>query len=325
MTRRRLSLTAAVLLLTLMPVTGCVTVHGERALVPAVTKAEAAKALDRFTRLNNEAKRSYDPAVLAKAETGALGAMDHGSMTARHANHPEGNPAAVPLKLTDARFLIPKQRGWPKWFAADVLSNASGDAHWLLLFQRSAVSDPWKASYLAVIAADRMPKFVLDHDGYAEPVPLDDSGLLVEPGRLSAAYTSYLQTGTAATLAFADGAQTSQVRQQRRKGASTSAAVTEYADQPVDAGEFPPVGLRTTDGGAVVFFASRHQSRLTTPGKPLKVDDPDTKALMTGTPKNSVTLVRVAEQAVTVPPANDAQGKVDFLGRLQGLVSAKGE
>ncbi|MDF9812822.1 hypothetical protein M2266_002053 [Streptomyces sp. SPB162] len=298
--------------------------HGERAFVPAVTKAEAAKALDRFTRLNNDAKRSYDPAVLAKAETGALGAMDHATMTARHKNHPEGNPAAVPLTLTDAHYLIPEQRGWPKWFAADALSNASGTSRWLLLFQRSAVGDPWKVSYLSVVPADQMPTFVLDHDGHAEPVPLDDSGLLVEPGRLSAAYTSYLQTGTAATLAFADGPQTSQVRRQRRKDASTSAAVTEYADQPVDAGEFPPVGLRTTDGGAVVFFASRHQSRLTTPGKPLNVDDPETKALMTGTPRNSVTLVRVAEQAVTVPPANDAQGKVVFLSRLQSLVSAKG-
>lgn len=302
------------------------TVHGERALVPAVTKAEAAKALERFTRLNNDAKRSYDPAVLAKAETGALGAMDQAGLTARHTNHPEGNPAAVPLTLTDARFLIPKQRGWPRWFAADALSSSAGGSRWLLVFQRAAVSDSWKVSYLAVVGPGGMPKFTLDHDGYAEPVPLDGSGLLVEPGRLSAAYTSYLQSGTAATLAFADGTQTSQVRQQRRKSAGTSAAVTAYADQPVGAGEFPPVGLRTTDGGAVVFFASRHQSRLTTPpGKPLKVDDPDTKALMTGTPKNSVTLVRVAEQAVLVPPANDAQGKVVFLSRLLGLVSAKGE
>ncbi|MDJ0346411.1 hypothetical protein QMK19_32215 [Streptomyces sp. H10-C2] len=324
MTRRRLSLTAAVLLLVLTPVTGCVTVHGEQALVPAVKKAEAAKALDRFTRLNNEAKRTYDPATLAKAETGALGAMDTAGLTARHANHPEGNPGYVPLKFTDARFLIPKQRGWPKWFAADAVSSTGGGAHWLLFFQRSAASDPWKASYLAVIQPDRMPQFVLDKDGYAQPVPLNDSALLVEPGRLSSAYTSYLQTGDAATLAFADGAQTSQVRQQRRKGA-TSSAVTAYADQPVDAGEFPPVGLRTKDGGALVFFASRHQSRLTTPGKPLKVDDPDTKALMTGTPKTSVTLVRVSEQAVMVPPADDATGKVAFLSRLLGLVTAKGE
>lgn len=300
------------------------TVHGEQALVPAVTKAEAAKALARFTQLNNDAKRSYDPAVLAKAETGALGEMDHAGLTARRANHPEGNPKAVPLELSDARFLIPKQRGWPKWFAADAATSPGG-VRWLLLFQRSAVSDPWKASYLAVIAADRMPQFVLDKKGFAEPVPLNGSGLLVEPGRLSAAYTSYLQTGTAATLAFADGSQTSQVRQQRRRGASTSAAVTEYADQPVDVGEFPPVGLRTTDGGALVFFASRHQSRLSTPGKPLKVDDPDTRALMTGTPKNSVTLIRVSEQAVTVPPANDATGKVVFMSRLLGLVTAKGE
>ena len=48
------------------------------------------------------------------------------------------------------------------------------------------------------------------------------------------------------------------------------------------------------------------------------------KALMTGTPKQSVTYIRASQQAVKVPSKKSGE-QVVFLNRIDGLTSAKGE
>lgn len=53
--------------------------------------------------------------------------------------------------------------------------------------------------------------------------------------------------------------------------------------------------------------------------------DAYTRALMTGTLKQSVTLGRVARQTVLVPAKKDGGGQVVFLTRTVGLVAARGE
>ncbi|BBA97034.1 hypothetical protein RVR_2593 [Actinacidiphila reveromycinica] len=334
MIRRRLCLGAAAIALT-VPLAGCVTVHGERALIPSIRPAEAAKVLADFAAQNNKATRSYDQQAIDAVEAGPLGAIDQAGVRAKHANNPDGNKGYSALEFSDARYFVPEQRGWPKFFVAEARTNRNGDARWLLAFRRSGPGRPWMADFLGVAASDALPDFALDKDGHAEAVPLAGTDLLVQPGQLSAQYASYLDGGTgggkddgkngaAAAGVFADGPATSGLKDSRAKSARTASTVTQYADQPDVSGDFAPVALRTTDGGAVVFFGSRHQSRATFRADHPLTLDADTKALTTGTPRTSITLSRVAQSMVEVPPRK-AGTKVVFVSYLTGLVSAKGE
>jgi hypothetical protein len=322
MNRRSLCLTAAATALA-VPLTGCVTVHGERADIASVQPAEAARVLARFAEVSNEATKTYDESLIDATESGALGDTDRAGLRANHINHPEGNGSFAPLVFSGARFLIPKQRGWPKFFVADTATNR-GDTRWLLVFRRFAAGDPWKASFLAVVAKDALPALAADEDGHVLPLPVAGTDLLVQPGRLSGAYASYLQRAAGAPP-FADGPATSELLAGRDKNRRTANSVTQYADQPADGGDFTPVALRTRDGGALVFFAGRHQTRATyRAGYRLTIDQ-DTQALMDGTPRTSVTLSRVGQQAVTVPAAGGGPGaKVTVISRLVGLVAAAG-
>ena len=321
--RRRLPSVAALTLLT-FSATGCVTVHGAQAVVPAVKKADAPAALDHFAQVVNDANTKLDPSLNAQVETGALGAIDGAGIKARHVNSPSGNPGYQSLRFSDTRFLIPRERGWPKWFVADTATNRDS-SRWLLVFTRNSVHDPWRASYLSVLASGQLPDFATDGQGYAVPVPVGGTDLLVQPGELGAQYTAYLQQGDKGSTAFAQGGQTSGLRAQRHaQYAPNSQVVTQFADEPADPAQYAPVALRLTDGGALVFFTTRHEMKQTVARGPVVIKDPNVNALMTGTPNKSVTLFRLAEQVVKVPARSDSGAKAVFLDRIEGLVSASG-
>ncbi|MEU6095322.1 hypothetical protein [Streptomyces sp. NPDC047079] len=318
--RGRFALATTVAAAVSMTASGCVVVHGEREVVPTATRAEAAHALKDFLTAYNKADKTYDRSQDADRVTGALAAIDGGKLEAGHRNNPNGNPGHVPLKLSDATFTIPKKAGWPRWFVADTHANkGSVDAHWLFVFTRSDPDKVWAVSYLTILGADDVPTFEKDKDGWAEPVTADDTALAVRPRGLSAAYTSYLRNGGDA---FAPGTHTSQWRDTRLKNARKPGLARQYLDEPLTSGTYAPVGLRTTDGGALVFFATRHYEKQTAaPGVNINVSDANIKALVTGEVKQSLTLEFVSNQAVLDP----ARGKVRFLSRVVGLTGAKGE
>ncbi|MEV5463299.1 hypothetical protein AB0L17_34730 [Streptomyces cellulosae] len=168
---------------------GCVVVHGEREILPSTTRAEAAKALQEFTTAYNDADKAYDGSLDADRTTGALADIDSARLKAGKANNPDGNPNHTPLKLTDAKFTIPKKAGWPRWFLADAAGNKGGSARWLLVFTRSSLDDPFQVAYLTLVAPGKVPQFEKDADGWAEsvsvqsgPVPALQPGLC-RPGR----------------------------------------------------------------------------------------------------------------------------------------------
>ncbi len=307
----------------LASLTGCVTVHGEAAVVPAVSKSEAAKILKTFTVKNNRANTAYDTKLNASIETGALGAIDQAGLKSRKEVRPKGNPDYQRLELTDTRYLIPKQAGWPKFFVTDSRSNRKGNGRWLFVFQRDRANGPWKASYLAVVDPGAVPEFARDKDGHVKAVPTGGaSGLTLSPDKLSKTYARYLQDGAGDD--FASGTHTNQLRERRVKLTKRTDVRNEFAEQTAEAPQFAPFGLRTKDGGALTFFTSRHHHKQTLPrGYHPKIKDPLVKALMSGTPKQSVTFMRVSEQAVTVPPKK-SNGKITFLSRIEGLTAARG-
>ncbi|ORT60395.1 hypothetical protein [Streptomyces sp. CB03238] len=306
---------------------GCVTVHGELEVVPTATTDEAAQALADFTDAYNKADKAYDPALDAGRVTGALGAINQAGLKARSVTSPGGNPSHRPLELTDARYVIPKKAGWPRWFVADTDSNrdtdqGADDSRWVLVFVRNGPEQLWEVAYLQILPADGVPKFRTDQDGWAEPAAPDSTALAVAPKNLSEEYSSYLQTGKPAH--FTAGPHTSMWRDERNKVAHRPGLSTQYVDQPLDTGDYAPLGLTTQDGGALVFFATRFYDRQTAAKGYRPKVNPDVRALMTGEVKSTLTKEWVSSQAVLVKPAGAQSDQVTVLARLQGVTSATG-
>ncbi|MFE0171752.1 hypothetical protein ACFWZ2_05500 [Streptomyces sp. NPDC059002] len=312
--------TAAVTVLALTA-SGCVTVHGEREVVPSATKSEAAKALKEFLTAYNKADAAYDPALDAARITGPLGAINQAGLTSRGVQHPDGNPNAVPLKLTDVKYSIPKKAGWPRWFLADSKATRRSDLRWLWVFTKSGPDGLWRATYLNLVSPDKMPELKKDEDGWAEPVTVGAKDLALPPARLGKEYTSYLKSGGDV---FAPGDHTTRWKAYRDKNTERAGLAVQYIDEPQNGGTFAPLGLRTEDGGALVFFSTRHYEKQTAfKGLSPKVDA-DAKALLKGEVKQSLLLDRTSNQVV-VDPKKPGGGKVTFLGRIQGLTGAKGD
>lgn len=300
---------------------GCVVVHGEREVLPAATKGEAAKALTSFLTAYNAAQRANDRERDAGRVDGALADIDGAKLRANHENAPEGDPSYKALELSDTTYTVPKKAGWPRWFLADSASNR-GTSRWLLVFTRAGRDEPWRVSYLTVVRPEDVPALKKDGEGFAEPVTAGDPALSVAPGKLAQEYTDYLRDGGEA---FAPGPYTNALRSTRKKNAARPGLARQYRDEALSGGAYTPLGLRTKDGAALVFFASRHYEKQTAAkGVDLTVTDPAIKALMKGEPKQSVTLAYVSNQAV-LDPAKSGGGGVRFLGRVAGLTGAKGE
>lgn len=298
---------------------GCVVVHGEREILPSTTRAEAAKALQEFTTAYNKADEAYDGTLDADHTTGALADIDSARLKAGRANNPDGNPGHTPLKLTDAKFTIPKKAGWPRWFVADAAGNKGGTARWLLVFTRSGLDDPFQVAYLTLVAPGKVPQFKKDTDGWAESVPVNSTDLATDPGDLSRTYTTYLKGGGET---FADGPHTSQWRALRQKNSKKPGMVTQYIDEPLTNGDYAPLALRTADGGALVFFTTRHFEKQTAhAGTSVPTPDKDVLALTKGEIKQSLTMEFVSNEVALDPKG---QGRVTILGRIQGLTSAEG-
>ncbi|MFF7040923.1 hypothetical protein ACIP4T_04420 [Streptomyces massasporeus] len=302
-----------------MTASGCVVVHGEREILPSTTRAEAAKALQEFTTAYNEADKAYDGTLDADHTTGALADIDSARLKAGKANNPDGNPNHTPLTLTDTKFTIPKKAGWPRWFVVDAAGNKGGTARWLLVFTRSSLDDPFQVAYLTLVAPGKVPQFKKDAGGWAESVPVKSTDLAADPGDLSSTYATYLKSGGET---FTDGAHTSQWRALREKNGKKPGMVTQYIDEPLTNGDYAPLALRTTDGGALVFFTTRHYEKQTAyAGTSVPTPNKDVLALTKGEIKQSLTMEFVSNEVALDPKG---PGKVTILGRIQGMTSAEG-
>ncbi|MFG2677768.1 hypothetical protein [Streptomyces sp. NPDC048392] len=302
---------------------GCVVVHGEREVLPAATRAEAAKALERFTAAYNKADEAYDASLDADHTTGALAAIDSARLKAGRANSPDGNPAHTPLELTDAQFTIPKKAGWPRWFVANTRANKGGTARWLLVFTRDGLDETWQAAYLTLVAPAKVPGFRTDQAGWAEAVPANSTDVSVPPAGLSKGYSTYLKDGG---KTFADGVHTSSWRESREKRSIRPGLVTQYIDEPLTNGDYAPLALRTKDGGALVFFTTRHFEKQTAArGASVPTPNRDVLALTDGEIKQSLTMEFVSNEVALDPADGSGNGQVSVLGRVQGLTSGKGE
>ncbi|MEU6771556.1 hypothetical protein [Streptomyces sp. NPDC046759] len=317
--RDRNALVAASLTALSLTASGCVVVHGEREVLPAATRAEAAKAVTAFTTAYNKADKAYDNSLDAPYLTGPFGDITAARLKAGHTNNPSGNPNHVPLKLTDVKITIPEKAGWPRWFLADARANKTGDQRWLMVFTRNDLGEHWRVAYVTLVAPGRVPEFETGEDGRAETVPAESRQLAVAPGKLSEDYATYLKKGT---QTFTEGLYTSRERTDRAARARKPGLVTQFIDRPLTGGDYAPLALRTVGGGALVFFTTHHYEKQTAaPGTTVPPQGKDVQALTKGEVKQSLTMEFISAEAALDPPG---VGRVAIVGRVPGLTSAQG-
>jgi hypothetical protein len=302
---------------------GCMTVRGEDAVVPAATEEEAQRVLDHYVETSNEAISTLDAELNATVENGPLGAIREAILITTAETNPGSAGEAEPLELSDTQFHIPQQAGWPKYFVANTGSNQTPGQRMLLVFTRHSIDEDWLASYLMTLPTEDTPVLAEDEDGYLDDLPVGEdtnTGLAVEPGAVGPEFIAYLDNGDGP---FWSGPYTSEIVAAREAANEDPAFVTEFVDQIPEEREFAPVAMRTQDGGALVLFTSEHHEKQTMAEGVTPTVDPQLEALMTGEATRSVTLERLAAHLAMVPQDDAAQ--IEILYRSASVVAATGE
>lgn len=312
--------TASALLVTALVATGCVTVSGSTTPVEGLDARAAEAVLRDYDMRNNQARAGRDLALNTSVETGSLGVLDQASLRILSFTDPSGDRGKTPVQRGKPDFMIPRVVGWPKWFAVQATSSIANEKPQLLVFVKTSPDAGWQAAWGPVMKGP-LPELARDADGYVEQVDANAPGLVAAPADVAPALSDYLADGKANAALFAPDDDTKELRRQRSDPIGTG-----FVRQTVDsvAEQFPPLALRTKDGGAIVLFALQHSIKLTVqPPRRLGDVDASTLSFLSRKPTKALTEHRLSEYVVTVPKAGD--GQIRVVGRMYGLVGADGE
>ncbi|MDQ2875223.1 MAG: hypothetical protein M3Y33_10675 [Actinomycetota bacterium] len=237
---------------------------------PAITKAEAERVLSAYWRVNNEANEQRSGSLLEIVEGGTSYTMDIGAYRFEQAAGPSAS-AYVPFEPVDAAYYIPRLAAgdYPRWFAAAVTyaglaspQHPTGSGY--LLFRQASAGAAWKNVLEPYVlpGSGPAPHIATDAGGYATAVsPAGDAaGLSIAPGQIGPV--------TAASL---DGSSTAI----KAPGNLTDLHDEAFWQSRLPAGSTDTdkhrpgpglvFGLRTTDGGALLFYPLAAQLSLTPP------------------------------------------------------------
>ena len=298
--RRYLAALTAVIL----PVSACGSLGSAQ---PALTKSQAEQVLANYQSINNRANGDLDANLLATVETGAQLEMDRAGYRLRKAKKDKYTP------FTYARpaYYIPRQSGFPKWFAVDA---TSGDTRHALLFVQDHQGGPW------LLAADPFPSaplsgVAIDKDGYATAVNPADAEAAVEPRKVATAHAATLSSGASG---MAPGPYTSESRDALTKVESElrQRGVTLTSDFAPDRQR--SFALRTTGGGALVWYVVRQSERYDMVDPGTVRANGDLAGLVSGRVGHHLSSVALIQYLAVVPD----HGNTQVIGTYRKAVQA---
>ena len=250
---------------------------GSAAPPPVITTSGAQKVLGEYMAGNNHANQLRDAKVLAGVEAGSSYQIDSGTYTFSRVADPSNHDYSA-LSYVRPTFFIPRQTGYPAWFA--VLAHqqsvppksGSSNADLYMLFTRASAGAKWLQVLdpFVVSGAGPAPKIATDSHGNAlKMAPADAGRLALAPARLPAADVNYLNAGTRPALPPRPGLPTPKPSGPAVTFANGKTNLGALHDQAFFEGQAPgqllvqvvhattadPVyALRTAGGGALVFY-----------------------------------------------------------------------
>jgi len=238
----------------------------------AITKAEAERIVSHYLQANNEANESYSDSLLGTIESGSSYTMDAGSY--RFALGESDRTPYVPFQLTGTRYYIPRlpRTDYPRWFVArgSYVTTAGGKnlGSAYIVFAQDSAGAAWKDVVEPdILPGQSLPQIATDADGYAESVAADDTRLNVAPdkiGEVTAAWLDKLASSTSNSMIKDEAGNLTDLKDEVfwRSGEGRPALdATDTHSVPAD----PVFALKTTTGGALVFYTTAAQLTLTPP------------------------------------------------------------
>jgi hypothetical protein len=292
--RRQLAVLAAVIL----PVSACGSLGTAH---PAIAKTQAEQVLANYQRVNNRANAALDGNLLATVETGAQLEMDRAGYLLRKAKKDD---SYTPFTYSHPAFYIPRQDGFPRWFAVEATSSTkAATTRHALLFTEDHAGAPW------LLTADPFPSspltgINLDKDGYATAVSPHDTNAAVEPGKVADAHAALLSSGTGGMAA---GPYTSQSRDALAKVEDElrKRGVTLTSDFSPD--QQRSYALRMTGGGALVWYVVRQSERYDMVDPGTIGADGDLAGLVSGRVGHHLSSTALIQYLAVVPDHGDTQ------------------
>ncbi|MEU1329497.1 hypothetical protein [Streptomyces sp. NPDC005865] len=280
----------------------------KRELPPALTKQQALAAIDRYAAVNNKANADRDRALLDTIEGGPLYAM---SVSEYKETEGLTKSERKPYKpwaydTPNSKLYIPRiAPGQPRWFAA-ALSGTKGKApNRLAVFAEEPQHKRWEMVSVADLYGKDLPKVALDADGYASAVAANGNkdvaagADLLRSGVLDNFATGGQNSGKKVFAASKASKQQIKVHDETGKqygsqGTSKFAGGTNRYREAY--------ALKTSDGGALVFFSHTHTQTDAVARSGLQINPgKDDRAWLHDIPRRSIQYTFVCNDAATVP------------------------
>jgi hypothetical protein len=294
----------------------------------ALSRRAAAKVLSSYAARAQELALPRDAGRIAGVQSGPMASITSGRLKINGFFDGDRASAARPGPYAHASFWIPGHPGAVPWFVASA-SRTGAAGRDLVLFARTSTHAAYTAEYLINVPADaNLPK-VRGGGDRVNTIDPADGHLAVRPDALATAHADIEQYGpsTAAAASFEPSVWTTAVHTTMTDDSRTArAAGFAYLRTYHDSG-FPVYGLRTADGGALVWYAvtdelSVSQRDPSIARAPLKLTRSLAGVVGVRKVRRQFQAVSVRQYLAYVPPRG--RGKVRVLASAGGPVGGVG-
>jgi hypothetical protein len=241
---------------------------------PPLTLSEAREVLNKYEGTNNQANKVLDDKLLASAETGAQLDMDTAGYKLRRATRQR----FTEFTYAKPAFFVPRLNAYPRWFAVGATSRAArtgsrqgggrqraSEHQHALLFVQDKAGARWRLAADPFPTAGPLGGVAVDKNGYAASVPLGDKRLALAPSKVGAAHAALLTSGPKAPAAagIGPGPHTTQAYEALKRATGQFSRVGVGLTSLFAPSTAPVYALRTTDGGALVWYVLQQNERYT--------------------------------------------------------------
>lgn len=304
-----------------------------------VDQQQAEGILTSYQTANNQMNANRDGKLLATIETDSAFAMDNAGIKLSVIEDPQNKNKTPPLNFNQGTYIIPRLTSYPLWFVAHSSVNVAGNRQDAtdLVFVQSAKDGPWRVAYEpdALMGqwdttsqqppAVPTPAVAVDQKGAAMGLtPADASSLVVDPAQLPHLIAMAQSVGQPAAYQAGEQFRTFGMLDTEKQGLANDKEHGQIGNEvptmPAKLPPYPIYGVRTVDGGALVYVTTVNRWQYDIlPGGGMTLRGEIAALYGNTTARSSINVDYTEEFEVYVPAKG--QGKLDILQGIQRVTS----